>query len=108
MLTRDAAIATVKEFITGCNQHNIVFNKVLLFGSTATDTATEYSDIDLLLVSDSFGYDKWENAKLIAPINKHISNIDAHTFSTAYYLSGDPLINEINKTGIEIKQQIKK
>ena len=102
MLTREIAIAQAKEFIVGCSNRNIVFNKVLLFGSAATGNTTEFSDIDLLLVSDSFGYDKWENAKLIAPVNKHFSTIDAHTFPTAYYLQGDPLINEIKRSGIEI------
>ncbi len=103
MLARETAIAKAKEFIARCSHLNIVFNKVLLFGSAATGNATEQSDIDLLLVSDSFGYDKWENAKLIAPVNKHFSSIDAHTFPTEYYLQGDPLINEINRNGIEIK-----
>lgn len=103
MLTREFAIATAKEFILSCEKSNIVFKNVILFGSAATNTTTEFSDIDLLLVSDSFGYNKWENSRLIAPINKHFSIIDAHTFPTAYYLKGDPLINEIKKTGIELK-----
>jgi|ERR1019366_4437310 predicted nucleotidyltransferase len=103
MFTKEFAIAKAKEFILSCKNNNIVFNNVILFGSATSGNTTQYSDIDLLLVSDSFGYDKWENAKLIAPINKHFSIIDAHTFPTAYYLQGDPLINEIKKTGIEIK-----
>ena len=104
MLTREIAIAKAKEFIINCREHNIVFKNVILFGSAVRGETTVYSDIDLLLVSDSFGYDKWENAKLIAPINKHFSIIDAHTFPTEYYLQGDPIINEIKKTGIEIKE----
>jgi predicted nucleotidyltransferase len=105
MLTREIAIAKAIEFITSCRSHNIIFKNVILFGSVLSGEATANSDIDLLLVSDSFGYDKWENAKLIAPINKHFSSIDAHTFPTEYYLEGDPLINEIKRTGIEIKNE---
>ncbi len=103
MLTKEIAIAKAKEFIVDCRAHNIVFKNVILFGSALRDDTSAYSDIDLLLVSDSFGYDKWENAKLIAPVNKHFSIIDAHTFPTEYFLQGDPLINEIKKTGIEIR-----
>lgn len=103
MFTREFAIAKAKEFVLSCKKNNILFKNVILFGSAATNTHTQFSDIDLLLVSDSFGYNKWENSKLIAPINKHFSIIDAHTFPTAYYLKGDPLINEIKKTGIEIE-----
>src|ERR1700722_6560960 len=100
MLTREIAIAKAKEFIASCRNQNIIFKNVILFGSTVTGGATEYSDIDLLLVSYSFGYDKWENAKLIASVNKHFSLIDAHTFPTEYFIEGDPLINEIKRTGI--------
>ena len=103
MLTREVAIAKAKEFIASCRNHNIIFNNVILFGSASRGEATEYSDIDLLLVSDIFGFDKWENAKLIASVNKHFSLIDAHTFPTEYFIEGDPLINEIKRTGIEIK-----
>ncbi len=102
MLTREIAINTVTDFIKNCEENNIVFNKVILFGSTVTGNAHAFSDIDVLLVSDQFGLSKWENAKLIARVNKKFSTIEAHTYPTKYFLIGDPFINEIKKTGIEI------
>ena len=102
MLTQEIAINTVTDFLKSCSEKNIFFKKVILFGSTVTGNLHPFSDIDVLLVSDQFGLSKWENAKLIAPINKKFTEIEAHTYPTKYFLKGDPFINEIKKTGIEI------
>ncbi|TAG17894.1 MAG: nucleotidyltransferase domain-containing protein [Cytophagia bacterium] len=103
MLTRAIALKTAKEFVGKCAEQNINFNKVILFGSTARDEARDDSDIDLLLVSDQFGHDQWENARLIARINKKYSTIEAHTYPTDYFATSDPFIDEVKKNGIEIK-----
>ena len=102
MLTREIAINTVTDFVKNCEENNIIFKKVFLFGSTVNGNVHPFSDIDVLLVSDQFGLSKWENAKLIAPINRKFSSIEAHTYPTKYFLKGDPFINEIKRTGIEI------
>ncbi|MCX6352138.1 MAG: nucleotidyltransferase domain-containing protein [Bacteroidetes bacterium] len=102
MLTREIAIETVKQFVKTCKENNIFFTKVILFGSAATGKTNEYSDIDLLLASDQFGFSKWDNLGLIARINNKYTLIEAHTFPTQYFLEGDPFINEIKRTGIEI------
>ena len=102
MFTKQDAISKATEFIESCKSSNIIFETAILFGSAANNKANEMSDIDLLLVSEQFGIDQWENAKIIAPINKHYSMIDAHTFSHSYFLNGDPFINEIKRTGIRI------
>jgi len=102
MFTRETAISIVKEFIKNCEVENIHFNKAILFGSTLNNTTNEDSDIDLLLVSDQFSYNKLENAKLLARINKQFSDIEAHTYPTEYFLKGDPFINQVMQTGIVI------
>lgn len=103
MLTREIAIETAHNFIKSCQAANINFNKVILFGSAAKDNMNDLSDIDLLLVSDQFGYSKWENAKLIARVSKKYSLIEAHTYPTDYFLKeDDPFLNEIKRTGIEL------
>jgi predicted nucleotidyltransferase len=102
MLSRDDTINIVKDFITDCKTNNITFRNVVLFGSSVKNTRTDYSDIDLLLVSDQFGYDRWRNAGLIASINKKYNLIEAHTYPTTYFLEGDPFIEEVLNTGISI------
>ncbi len=102
MLTREVAIQLVRDFVKACEEQRIFFNKVILFGSTARGTATQDSDIDVLLVSDQFGTSRWKNAGLIARVNKKFSLIEAHTYPTSYFLEGDPFINEAKNTGIVI------
>lgn len=102
MLNREIAINTAKEFINECKKQSVFFDKVILFGSSVNNTATNNSDIDLLLVSNQFGYSKWKNLGLIARVNKHFQLVEPHTFPTEYFLKGDPFINEVKKNGIEI------
>ncbi|NJO92364.1 MAG: nucleotidyltransferase domain-containing protein [Chloroflexia bacterium] len=54
MVTRESAIEKAKQFINDCQSNGLSFQKVLLFGSAAKDMTHEWSDIDLLLVSDQF------------------------------------------------------
>ncbi|HXL56673.1 MAG TPA: nucleotidyltransferase domain-containing protein [Chitinophagaceae bacterium] len=103
MFTRDTVITTVKKFIEDCEEKNIQFSSVILFGSSLTGTVHEFSDIDVLLASPQFTFDKWENAKLIATVNKKYKFIEAHTFPRDYYLKGDPFINEVIEKGYRIK-----
>ncbi len=102
MLTRDVAIKMVKDFVQACEEQRIVFSKVILFGSTVRNEATENSDVDVLLASDQFGFSRWKNSGLIAPINVKYHLIEAHTYPTAYFLESDPFIEEVKRTGIEI------
>jgi predicted nucleotidyltransferase len=102
MLTRETAIEQAKSFLQKCKEQNINITKAILFGSVVNGNLTEDSDIDLLLVSDLFGTNRWDNAKILANINKNFSSIDAHPFPTEYFITGDPFINEIKKYGLEI------
>ena len=102
MLTKQIAINTIKEFICKCETEQVTFSKVILFGSVVNGNINANSDIDVLLVSDMFGYSKWQNAKLIARIHKKYNIIDAHTYPTHYFEQGDPFINEVLKTEIKI------
>jgi predicted nucleotidyltransferase len=66
MVNREIAINTARLFINECKSNGLSFYKVLLFGSTAKNKAHEWSDIDLLLISDQFGDNIFENLKLLS------------------------------------------
>ena len=102
MVTRETAIDTAKLFVRDCRQAGISFYKVMLFGSFAKNTSHQWSDIDLLLVSDLFGENVFENLKIYSKINIKYPIIETHPYPTAYYLQGDDFINEISKEGIVI------
>lgn len=102
MVTRDSAINTARLFINDCQSNGLTFHKVLLFGSAAKNMTHEWSDIDLLLISDQFSDNIFENLKLYSKINIKYPVIETHPYPTKYYYEGDDFIKAISKEGIEI------
>ena len=102
MVTRETAIKTAELFINDCQSNGLIFHKVLLFGSAAKDLTHEWSDIDLLLISDQFSDNIFDNLKLYSKINIKYPIIETHPYPTKYYFEGDDFINEISKDSIEI------
>lgn len=108
MLTKDSAIETAKLFVNDCRASGLIFHKVLLFGSAAKNTTHEWSDIDLLLISDQFSDNIFENIKLYAKVNIKYPIIETHPYPTKYYYEGDDFIQEIIKEGVEIATTLSK
>jgi predicted nucleotidyltransferase len=102
MVNRTSAIETAKAFIRECNKSGLNFYKVLLFGSAARDTMHEWSDIDILLVSDQFTDNVFENLKKYSKINIKYPSIETHPLPTEYFLRGDDFIDRIKKESIEL------
>jgi len=102
MVTRESAINTAKLFINDCQSNGLTFHKVFLFGSAAKEMTHEWSDIDLLLISDQFSDNIFENLKLYSKINIKYPVIETHPYPTKYYYEGDDFIKEISEESIEI------
>lgn len=102
MVTRESAINTAKSFIDECKLNGLVFRKVLIFGSVAKNTMHEWSDIDLLLVSDQFSENIFENLKMYSKINIRYPIIETHPYPTSYFVEGDGFIKEAIENSIEI------
>ena len=103
MVTKETAINTVRLFVKECQLNGLRFYKVVLFGSAAKNQTHEWSDIDLLLISDQFGDNVFENLKLYSKVNIKYPIIETHPYPTNYYMEGDDFIHQISKEGIEIK-----
>jgi len=103
MLNRKRTINLILDYIRHCKKRNIQIKKVILFGSYANGKADEYSDIDIVLVSDQFTDNSYFNWKMLVPVNVKFVDIEPHPFSSSYFRKGDPFIDEIKKNGIEIK-----
>jgi len=102
MVTREFAINTAKSFIQDCKSNGLTFYKVFIFGSVAKDRIHEWSDIDLLMISDQFNENVFENLKLYSKINIKYPIIETHPYPTHYFKNGDSFIDEIIKDSIEI------
>lgn len=104
MLTRETVLEIVKLFAKELICNGIKLEKAILFGSYSTDNQNENSDIDVALVSDMFSGFGYEDRKLFSKIiiKREFVDIDTRTYPTDYFWSGDPFIEEIKRTGIEI------
>ena len=76
--------------------------KIWLFGSYAENKAHEWSDIDLLMISDQFTGNILNDLKLFSKINIKYPQIEAHPYSYRHFIQGNDFINEISKTSIAI------
>ena len=93
----------ISDYLTECNTLGIHFKKVILFGSYARNSAHQWSDIDLALVSDDFTGMIIDDNRKISRANVKFIDIEPHIFNSVYFEKGDPFIEEIIKTGREIK-----
>ena len=105
VLTKRAAIKTAEEFVKSLSHAGINVEKAILFGSYASGSQREWSDIDLALVSDKFSGLRFTDSQLFSRMLIHYPFyfIQAQTYSPDYFKKGDPFIDEIKRTGIEIK-----
>lgn len=91
-----------KDFLEKIQKKGIPIDDAVLFGSYAKNTYNADSDIDILLVSDSFKGVGFIDNLLIADELIEYSMINVKTYSTEDYKEIDPLIEEINKTGLSL------
>lgn len=102
MVTRETAIDTVKSFVKDCKLNGLTFYKVFIFGSVAKGNMHEWSDIDLLLISDQFSENVFDNLRLYSKINVKYPIIETHPYPTDYYKNGDSFIEQVTKESIEL------
>ena len=103
MFTQKNLKKYIGDYLTECNKLGVHFRKVILFGSYAKETPHKWSDIDLALVSDDFTGMIIDDNRKISRANIKFADIESHMFSSDYFEKGDPFIEEILKTGKEIK-----
>ena len=105
MLTQKTAIERVKGFALEIKRSGVHLTKVILYGSYASGKPHRWSDIDVALVADEFTGNGFDDSAYFARINnkKPYLLIDAKTFPADYFKKGDPFIEEIERTGVEIK-----
>jgi predicted nucleotidyltransferase len=86
-----------------CRDLPIVIDKAIVFGSAIKGNATTYSDIDIALFATSFSENILHNLEMIGPVNIRFPEIDVHAYPLKFYKEKGLLIDEIKRTGIEIR-----
>ena len=102
MVNRESAIKEIKGFVGLCKKNGLVFSKVLFFGSAANGSATEDSDIDVMLFSDKFSDNVIENKGMISRFLRNYYNLDIKAYPSDRFEKGGLLIDEVKKNGLEI------
>jgi len=104
-MARSEIIELLKKYVLLLNSEGVSVNKAFLFGSYSTDTATESSDIDVMIVSNKFD----ENDDLIIgkiwKLTKKINTkIEPFLIGNKKFNedNSSPLISMIKDKGIEI------
>jgi AbiV family abortive infection protein len=102
MSTKEGAINYIKNYLKAAKRNNIRIEKAVLFGSYAKSSQRKESDIDLALISNQFTDNPLQNRALLSPLSFRFHRIEPHPFSASYFKTGDPFIDEIKSTGIEV------
>lgn len=103
MFTKANLRKYINDYIAECKKIGLQLNRVVLFGSYARNTANEWSDIDLALISDDFTGMPLDDRDKTALADIKFTDIESHLFNTKYFEESDPFIEEIKRTGREIK-----
>ena len=102
MVTQQAALVRIRQFLEELRDSGIPLRQAILFGSFARNEQHDYSDIDLALVADNFTGAAFIDSKpFIRSIVKHVE-IKPHTFYPAQFTDWNPFVQEILRTGIVV------
>lgn len=102
MFTRQDCIDYASAFIEKVKSKGIDIKIAKIFGYYSKDSASEFSDIDLLLVSDVFKGVGFIDNHLIADELINFDKIQVRTYSYKDYKESDPFLQEIEKKAILI------
>ncbi|MEN9448448.1 MAG: hypothetical protein RJA25_1738 [Bacteroidota bacterium] len=102
MVTRQAAINMAKTFVQECKESGLHLTDAFLFGSVVKNTQHESSDIDVVLVSENFTDNIFENLRLFSKINIKYPLIEVHPYSPESFLEATDFIQEISKYKIAL------
>ena len=101
---RAVTMDDIRRFVKAVKGQGIHLRHAYLFGSFARGTHSESSDVDIALVADEFVGVSFEDIKwfIDLTIRPAYFGFEFHTFNTADFEKGDPFVDEIKRTGIEI------
>lgn len=98
-------IKKIRRFVAELKKQEIKVSKAVLYGSWVTGKTHEYSDIDVAIISPSFGKNRTEEGMLLFEIAGKIDPlIEPVPISSKSYQNDTwvPLIYEIRTNGKEI------
>ena len=107
-MAKAEVIELLKKYILLLNSNGISVYKAFLFGSYSTNTATEASDIDVMIVSEKYDESDDEAVGKIWKLTRLVSTkIEPFLIGKNKFISDDnsPLIEQVKRQGIELTLQ---
>lgn len=103
-MVKKSIINTLNNYKDLVKQAGISVDRIIVFGSQTKGTAKIWSDIDVCVVSPSFGKNRYdERIKLLNISSKLDINIEPHPYNPSDLLNKwDTLASEIRKYGVVI------
>jgi len=99
----DKIVNLIKKFVDEAGKDKIRISQAVLFGSYARGTNTEYSDIDLAVVSDDFeGISFYDSKKLAKAMLRTSIDIETHPYRPEEFTIANPFVKEIIQNGVRI------
>jgi len=100
-ITKAVALGSAQLFATRVREDIDSQAIVILFGSCAKDMIHAKSDIDIAVISHTFGVDTAANCGKLGRIIHDIDpSIESHPFSVDDWNNSTPFIKEIKRTGV--------
>lgn len=94
----------IQKLVVELEKDSIRIERAILFGSQARGTASEYSDIDVALVSNDFSGTRFlDNQRMTKTILRVNRWIETHPFTREDFLDSPFVRDEILPHGIEVK-----
>lgn len=95
--------AKIDQYIRALKKNAIPINQMFLFGSYARGNYSEWSDIDLAVVSDIFEGSRFKDRNKIRRITLFVSSdFEVLPYRPEDFTEDDPFVKEIIETGIRI------
>ena len=99
----DKISSIIEQFLEELEKNNINIEQALLFASYAQGTGTQWSDIDLAIISSDFEGDRFKDRNKISRIKLKISSdLEPIPFPPGELTSDDPFVTQIINTGVTI------
>lgn len=94
----------IRRYLKILGEHRIKVKSAYLFGSYIRGTFSKDSDIDLAIISDDFTKDSIKAQLLLMKLRRKVNiAIEPHPFLSKDFVSNNPFVMEIIKTGKRVK-----
>lgn len=101
--SRDQINNIIRQYMALIKKNNIMIEKAFLFGSYANGNPTDWSDIDVAIISTDFSGDRFTDRRKVVPLRREIDRrLEPIPYRPEDFKENDPLVVEILRNGIQI------